>query len=227
MGFCVNVFDNKLLIAAFIFVWTCVSSCVFCIIMVKDDSNFLVLGPNTRNQLFGVKMDTWFKWWVTAIYTFVSTAIAAFASDALCPFFTNVIEDHKTVHIPYSKFTCLMIVQVFTIYGVIMSVIGMFVALTQVDFMFIRIAADLIVNGHTTYYFLRGKIVNPALYNQWKDNQKEAQKSSWVAVDDNESELLETIHHSEMHHSEMHHSEILNTPHEDSTTQEQDLEKHR
>jgi hypothetical protein len=240
MGFCVNVFDNKLLIAAFIFVWTCVSSCVFCIIMVKDDSNFLVLGPNTRNQLFGVKMDTWFKWWVTAIYTFVSTAIAAFASDALCPFFTNVIEDHKTVHIPYSKFTCLMIVQVFTIYGVIMSVIGMFVALTQVDFMFIRIAADLIVNGHTTYYFLRGKIVNPALYNQWKDNQKEARKSSWVVVDDNESELLETIHHSEMQHSEMqhsemqhsemqhsemHHSEILNPPHEDSTTQ--DLEKHR
>ena len=74
-----------------------------------------------------------------------------------------------------------------------MSVIGMFVALTQVDFMFIRIAADLMVNCNTTYYFLRGKIVNPALYNQWKDNQKEAQKSSWVAVDDNESELLETM----------------------------------
>jgi hypothetical protein len=112
--------------------------------MIKDYSNFLVLGPNSHNQLFGVKMDSWFKWWVTAIYTFVSTAIAVFASDALCPFFTNVIEDHKTIHIQYSKFTCLMIVQVFTIYGVIMSVIGMFVALTQVDFMFIRIAADLL-----------------------------------------------------------------------------------
>jgi hypothetical protein len=195
MGFCVNIFDNKLLIAGLILLWTCVSSCVFCVIMIKDDSNFLMLGPNTRNQLFGVKMDTWFKWWVTAIYTFVSTAIAAIASDALCPFFTNVIEDHKTVHIPYSKFTCLMIVQVFTIYGVIMSVIGMFVALTQVDFMFIRIAADLIVNGHTTYYFLRGKIVNPALYNQWKDNQTQCtSKNSWVIMDDCESELLETEH---------------------------------
>jgi len=192
MGFCVSMFDNKLLIAGFILLWTCVSSCVFCVIMVNDDSNFLMLGPNTRNQLFGVKMDTWFKWWVTAIYTFVSTAIAAFASDALCPFFTNVIEDHKTIHIPYSKFTCLMIVQVFTIYGVIMRVIGMFVALTQVDFMFIRIAADLIVNAHTTYYFLRGKIVNPALYNQWKDSQTPCRsKSSWIIMDDTESELLE------------------------------------
>ena len=60
-------------------------------------------------------------------------------------------------------------VQVFTIYGVIMSVNGMFVALTQVDFMFIRITADLIVNAHTTYYFLRGKEVNPELYNEWKN----------------------------------------------------------
>jgi len=178
--------------------WTCASSAVFCIIMIQDGSNFLMVGPNDRNQLFGVKMDSWFKWWVTAIYTFVSTAIAAFASDALCPFFTNVIEDHKTKHIPYSKFTCLVIVQVFTIYGVIMSVIGMFVALTQVDFMFIRISADLIVNAHTTYYFLRGKIVNPALYNQWKKTHSRIDEKlststecNWVVCDDSEHELLD------------------------------------
>ncbi len=165
--------------------------------MIRDGSNFLLLGPNDRNQLFGVKMDSWFKWWVTAIYTFVSTAIAAFASDALCPFFSNVIEDHKTKHIPYSKFTCLIIVQIFTIYGVIMSVIGMFVALTQVDFMFIRILADLIVNAHTTYYFLRGKVVNEALYNEWKNTHTRAENTStsteckWVVCEDSEHELLD------------------------------------
>jgi hypothetical protein len=197
MGFCVSLFDNKLLICGCILLWTCLSSSVFCIIMIRDGSNFLMIGPNDRNQLFGVKMDSWFKWWVTAIYTFVSTAIAAFASDALCPFFTNVIEDHKTKHIPYSKFTCLMIVQVFTIYGVIMSVIGMFVALTQVDFMFIRIAADLMVNAHTTYYFLRGKIVNADLYNQWKNTHNRCDKLStssdcrWVVYDESENELIQ------------------------------------
>lgn len=194
MGVCVNIFDNKLLICAFLLFWTCASSTVFCIIMIKDGSNFLLLGPNKHNQLFGVKMDTWFKWWVTAIYTFVSTSIAAFASDSLCPFFTNVIEDHKTKHIPYSKFTCLMIVQVFTIYGVIMSVIGMFVALTQVDFMFIRIAADLIVNAHTTYYFLRGKVVNEALYNEWKNSHIRTDDSQWVIFDDADQKLDESEH---------------------------------
>jgi hypothetical protein len=45
--------------------------------MIKDNSNFLKIGPNNVNELFGVKMNTWLKWWVTAIYTFVSTAIAA------------------------------------------------------------------------------------------------------------------------------------------------------
>jgi hypothetical protein len=77
MSFCVNLFDNKLLICGLLLLWTVVSSSVFCAIMIQDGSNFLMIGPNERNQLFGVKMDTWFKWWVTAIYTFVSTAIAA------------------------------------------------------------------------------------------------------------------------------------------------------
>ena len=44
----------------------------------------------------------------------------------------------------------------------------MFVALTQVDFMLIRIAADLVVKSHTTYYFLRGKEVDPVRYDTWK-----------------------------------------------------------
>jgi len=178
MSFWVNLFDNKLRICAGLMMWTCMSCSVFCFIMIKDGSNFLTIGPNPSNQLLGVKMDTWFKWWVTAIYTFVSTSIAAFASDSLCPFFSNVIEDHKTKFIPYSKFQCLLIVQCFTIYGVIMSVIGMFVALTQVDFMLIRIAADLIVNCNTTYYFLRGKEVDPQRYDMWKSCNGNGKKHS-------------------------------------------------
>lgn len=163
-----DLFDNKMRLCGALMLWTVASSSVFCFIMVADGSSFLTIGPNPKNELLGVKMDTWFKWWVTAIYTFISTAVAAFSSDALCPFFSNVIEDHKTKYIPYSKFHCLMMVQCFTVYGVIMSVIGMFVALTQVDFMLIRIAADLLVNSHTTFYFLRGKEVDAERYDTWK-----------------------------------------------------------
>lgn len=164
------MFDDKRLLIMALFIWTLLSGVVFCIIMVQDKSNFLTFGPNPHNQLLGVALDSWFKWWVTALYTFISTAIAAFSGDSLWPFINNTIQDHKTVYIPYSKAMCLAIIQIFTIYGVIMSVIGMFVALTQVDFMLIRIAADLIINHYTTYWFLRGKKVDPIKYEQWKES---------------------------------------------------------
>lgn len=171
MTFCLRLFDDKRLLIFALFVWTLLSSTVFTWIMVQDSSNFLLFGPNKVNKLLGVPLDSWLKWWITAIYTFISTAIAAFAGDSLLPFINNTIQDHKTEYIPYSKFTCLLIIQIFTVYAVIMSVIGMFVALTQVDFMLIRIAADIMVNHYTTFWFLRGKKVDFNKYEQWKRGQ--------------------------------------------------------
>ena len=52
-----------------------------------------------------------------AIYTFVSTAVVAYASDSIVPWITNTVQDHKTQYIPYSKLTCLFIIQVFTCYA--------------------------------------------------------------------------------------------------------------
>jgi len=177
MNFCLKLFDDKRLLTLALFLWTLISSLVFIYIMIADNSNFLLFGPNKVNKLLGVHLDSWFKWWVTAIYTFVSTAIAAFAGDSLLPFINNTIQDHKTEYIPYSKFTCLVIIQVFTVYAVIMSVIGMFVALTQVDFMLIRILADIIVNHFTTYWFLRGKKLDFVKYEMWKNGQEKPTNS--------------------------------------------------
>jgi len=129
--------------------------------MIEDGSSFLSFGPNPETVLFGSKLDSWTKWWLVSIYTFISTAIAAFSSDAVVPWITNTIQDHKTRYIPYPPWMCILIIQVFTIYAVIMSVIGLFVALSQIDFMLIRLAADLFINHVTTLWFLRGKIVNP------------------------------------------------------------------
>jgi hypothetical protein len=111
------LFDDKRLLSALLAVWTIISGVVFVMIMVQDGSNFLICGPNTHNLLFGVALDTWTKWWAVALYTFFSTCIAAFSGDAIWPFLTNVVMDPKTKYIPYSKATCLVIIQVQTIYG--------------------------------------------------------------------------------------------------------------
>ena len=124
------LFDDKRLLSALLAIWTIISGVIFVMIMVQDGSNFLICGPNTHNLLFGVALDTWTKWWAVALYTFFSTCIAAFSGDAIWPFLTNVIMDpkkkrvlfigtqfSKTKYIPYSKATCLTIIQVQTIYG--------------------------------------------------------------------------------------------------------------
>lgn len=159
----------------FLALWTILSSLAFLYIMLEDQSNFLQFGPNKNTVLFGVLLDEWWKWWVVAIYTFFATCIAAFASDSITPWITNTIQDHKTTYIPYNKVTCIAIIQIFTIYCVIMSVIGLFVALTQIDFMLIRMMADLFVNHYTTLWFLQDKIVDREKYELWSKKTKESE----------------------------------------------------
>ena len=158
--------------------WTLLSCFVFTFIMIQDNSKFLNVGPSDVNTLFGVVLNSWFKWWAVAIYTFVSTAIAAFASDSIGPWITNTIQDHKTRFIPYQPFTCWMIIQIFTLYVVTQSTIGLFVALTQVDFMLIRLFADMLVNHFTTYWFLRNKEYNPIRYQQEREKESDVEIST-------------------------------------------------
>jgi hypothetical protein len=164
------IFDDKRVLAMLIAGWTTTICIIFICIMVDDESPFLSFGPNPRTVLFGFKLDTWTKWGCVALYTFVSTCIADFTCDSVGPFVTNTIQDHKNLYIPYSKTTCVVIVQVFAVYAIVMNTIGLFVALSQVDFMMIRMSADLMVNYYTCHRFMRYKSVNPTFYSDYMKN---------------------------------------------------------
>jgi len=168
---CQNLFNDRRVVVAFLGMWTVLCCGVFLHIMLIDQLAFLAISPNAHTRLFNVPLDTWPKWWCVAVYTFVSTCIAAFASDSVAPFIVNTVQDHKTRYIPYTKATCLVIIQVWTTYAVIIGTIGLFVALTQIDFLIIRLAADLIVNFVTTTYFLHDKVYNAVMYRQWERDQ--------------------------------------------------------
>ena len=161
------LFDDKRVLCLVIACWTTAVSTIFVCIMIDDNSPFLSFGPNPGTVLFGFKLDTWTKWGCIAIYTFVSTCIADFTCDSVGPFVTNTIQDHKNLYIPYSKTTCVLIVQVFAVYAIIMNTIGLFVALSQIDFMMIRMFADLMVNYYTCNRFMRYKSVNAEMYEKY------------------------------------------------------------
>lgn len=166
------IFDDKRVLAMLIAGWTTTICIIFICIMVDDESPFLSFGPNPRTVLFGFKLDTWTKWGCVALYTFVSTCIADFTSDSVGPWITNTIQDHKNMYLPYQKWTCVCIVQTFSMYAIIMGTIHLFVALSQIDFMLMRMFADLLVNYYTTRRFMQFKQVDANKYAMHLDMMK-------------------------------------------------------
>jgi len=166
IGRCVDgLFDDKRLAVALLMVWLAVVVAAF-----KDlgllDTKFMTVGPSPNTVFMGVALDTWYKWNMVAAFTLVNTSINDFMSDAISPWILNTITDHKAKYLPYSKLTCLCITQLWSIYCNIMSVFGLFLAMTQVDFVLIRMAADLTVNMYTNLKFMRNKVTCSERYKQ-------------------------------------------------------------
>lgn len=128
--------------------------------------DFMTFGPSEHTHFGGFCIDDWTKWTSMALFSFLNTGINEFLGSALVPFFTNTIEDHKTKYIPYSKGMCIIISQTHTIYCHVMGVFGIFLMLSQIDFLMIRLAADLIVNHYTVTMFLKNKETSEVMYHQ-------------------------------------------------------------
>lgn len=150
------LFDDKRIVTVVLVCWLLAVLVVF-----KDigllDSKFMTLGPSNNTIFMGMVLNTWYRWGMVASFTFINTSINDFMSDALSPWILNTITDHKTRYIPYSKLVCLCITQIWSIYCNIMSVFSIFLAMSQIDFVLIRMVADLLVNAYTTTKFMRDK----------------------------------------------------------------------
>ena len=173
------LFDDKRVITVFLIVWLCIVLAVF-----KDigllDTKFMTLGPSNSTIFMGVTLNTWYKWGLVASFTFINTSVNDFVSDALGPWILNTITDHKTRFIPYPKFVCLIITQTWSVYCNIMSVFGIFLAMSQIDFVLIRMVADLIINAYTTTKFIRNKTFCQEQYKRMtcEGGQEMTQKAS-------------------------------------------------
>ena len=157
------LFDDKRFVIIFLSLWLSIVICLFHELGLTK-TQFMTLGPSNSTVFMGVTLDTNYKWGLVAGFTFVNTAFNDFMSDAISPWILNTITDHKTKYIPYSKWMCLVITQVWSLYCNIMSVFAIFLAMSQVDFVIIRTLADLMVNSYTTTKFIRNKTHCPERY---------------------------------------------------------------
>ena len=135
-----RLFDDKRVAVFVLMCWLSIVLVVF-----KDigllDTKFMKLGPSEDTNFMGVQLNSWYRWGLVAGFTFVNTAVNDFMSDAISPWIINTITDHKSKFIPYPKYICLGISQLWSIYCNLMSVFGMFLAMTQMDFVLIRMLA--------------------------------------------------------------------------------------
>jgi hypothetical protein len=91
-------------------------------------------------------------------------------SDAIVPWLQNTVQDHKTKYLPYRKVTCYVISQMWSIYCGIMSIFAIGLMTSQIDFLAVRMLADLITNTFTIFKFMRHKIVDRNKYNLWNED---------------------------------------------------------
>ena len=59
---------------------------------------------------------------------------------------------------------CYLVLQTWSVYCAAMSVFSVALLTSQIDFLIIRLIADLLINSLTTWKFLKHKIVDTRLY---------------------------------------------------------------
>jgi hypothetical protein len=182
---CLDVmFDDKRVAIVVLMIWLC-----FIVTILQGlglmHSTFMTFGPSPHSKFMAVNIDTWNKWFLLTCATFASTCVSDFFSDAIVPWIQNTVQDHKTTYLPYSKFTCYMISQLWTVYCAIMSIFAISLMTSQIDFLIIRLMADLLTNTFTTFKFMRNKKVDKQKYLEWTEDKI----NNSVVLSDLQSEL--------------------------------------
>lgn len=126
--------------------------------------HFMTFGPSDKTVFMGMTIDTWNKWYCLAIFSFLNTSTNEFLGNALQPWFQNTIQDHKCRFIPYTKTTCMSIILLYDVYTHVMSIFGIYLLFSQIDFLIIRCVADMLVTILTTIWFLQHKTIDPVQY---------------------------------------------------------------
>lgn len=196
-----TVFDDKRIAITCLMVWLVIVLLAFNSIGLFH-SDFTRLGPSPTTKIMTLTIDTWDRWMMVAVASFTSTCFNDFFSDSLTPFFLNTIQDQKTKYLPYTKTTCYIILQLWSVYCSLMSIFSVGLLMSQVDFLLIRLTAELIVNSYTTFKFLQGKEVNRRLYyneshikldeerDEEDDRRKRAEEMTDVLSDQSEDRPL-------------------------------------
>lgn len=151
-----RIFHDKRLVALIFFVWGSLVMCMFAYTGVLH-SRFMRFGPSEHVKFLDYKIDTWSKWAFVALFNVVDSAMWELAHEAIHPWEMNSVLDPKTVALPYSKTTCILILESYYLHGVIIGPIAFWISLTQVDFVLLKGVAIMGMRTYSHYQYIKDK----------------------------------------------------------------------
>lgn len=160
-----KVFDDKRIAVVLLMIWLSIVFITFADLGLFTGA-YMQFGPSEDTKFLGVVLNTYYRWGLVVTYTFISTLLNDFFSDSLSPWLLNTITDQKSKYLPYSKLTCLMISQTWSIYCCFMGIFSMLLSMSQFDFLLVRLSADLLVTCYTNTRFMRNKIHDAKKYHE-------------------------------------------------------------
>ena len=122
-------------------------------------SKFVSFGPSDHTHFLDFKIDTWFKWRLVASFTALDSTAWELAHDTIMPWAMNTLCDEKCNVLPYSRGTCILIVESYHLHGMVLGAFGFFISLTQLDLVLIKGLAHMVVRVWCNWQYMKGKIV--------------------------------------------------------------------
>ena len=154
------LFNDKRLTALIMGVWCAMVLVIFFSLGVLH-SNFFRFGPSENLHFMTVAMDTWGEWFILSLYCCVDTLIKSFGHDATIPWATTTIVDPKSKTLPYSKLTCILIIETFYGYVHLSYIFKFFLSFTQFDFVLISTMSDMLMKIYSYSSYMADKTYTP------------------------------------------------------------------
>jgi len=155
-----QIFADKRQTTILMLLWLTVAVTIYASCANIEENEFLHMGPSNSTKIMGVVIDSWAKWYTVSVLAFVKTGMNEFIGDSIGPWVINTIQDEKTKMLPYSKRVCILIVEMYTVYSHVMAVFGLALMLSQIDFLIVRVMADMIVTAYSLNRFMANKTVD-------------------------------------------------------------------
>jgi hypothetical protein len=151
-----TIFHDKRITALILVVWLGLSFCIFFSLGVLH-SSFFRFGPSEKLHFMSICVDTWGEWVLLSFYCCIDTLIKSFGHDATIPWLTTTVADSKSKILPYSKCTCLLIVEVYYGYVHMSYIFKFFLSFTQFDFVLIAALSDMAMKIYSYSSYMENK----------------------------------------------------------------------